>query len=91
MKVLFDPDFYRQYKKVDVRIQNSVDESIRIFRKNPTDPQLNNHLLREPYQNYRSIDITADCRALYEEVSAAEDTIAYFVTLGTHDQLYGNV
>lgn len=89
MKVLFDRNFYRQYKKADVRIQNSVDESIRILRKNPNNPQLNNHLLHEPYQNLRSIDITSDYRALYKEVVTEKDTIAYFVALGTRDQLYG--
>lgn len=88
MKTRFSPDFYKQYKKVNVRIQNSVDEHIRIFRKNPMDPQLNNHSLRKPYQGYRSIDISADYRALYKEISIGEDTLAYFVSLGTHDQLY---
>ena len=89
MKVIFDPDFYRKYKKLDVRIQNSIDGSIRIYRKNPNDLQLNNHLLHEPYQGYRSIDITAEYRALYEEMTVGEDTITYFVIFGTHDELYG--
>ena len=89
MKVYFDAEFYRQYKKIDVRIQKSIDERIRIFRKNPNDLELNNHPLHEPYQGYKSIDITSDYRALYEEVTIGEDTIAYFTTLGTHDELYG--
>ncbi len=88
MRVFFDPKFYRQYKKVNVRIQNSVDACIRIFRKNSMDTQLNNHLLRDKYAGYRSIDITADYRALYEEVTIGKETVAYFVTLGTHSQLY---
>ena len=67
MKVVFDPDFHKLYKKVDVRIQNSVDERIRIFRKNHLDLQLNNHSLKEPYLGCHSIDITADFRAIYEE------------------------
>lgn len=90
MKVFFDPDFYKQYKKVDVRIQNSVDERIRIFRKNPMDSQLNNHALHEPYRGYRSIDITTDYRALYKDVSIEAEMVAYFVILGTHDELYGD-
>lgn len=89
MKIFFDPGFYRQYKKVDVRIQNSVDECIRIFRKNPMDPQLNNHQLHESHRGYRSIDITANYRGLYEEVKTGKDTVALFVALGTHDELYG--
>lgn len=92
MKILFDPDFYRQYKKINVRIQHKVDELIDLFRKNPQDPQLSNHLLHEPYQGLRSIDITVDYRALYQEVKVGEkDIVAYFVVLGTHDQLYGKI
>lgn len=91
MKVYFDPNFHRKYKKLDVRTQNRIDQCIRIFRKNPMDPELNNHLLQKPYQGYRSIDITADYRALYEEDEIEEDAIAYFVLLGTHDELYGKI
>ncbi len=88
MRARFSPKFYRQYKKVNVRIRNSVDECISIFRNNPMDPALNNHSLREPYQNYRSVDITSDYRAHYKEVNVGKDTIAYFVALGTHDEFY---
>ncbi len=88
MKVYFDAEFYRRYKKADVRIQKSVDERIRIFRKNPMDPQLNNHPLRKPYQGYRSIDLTADYRAIYKERPQEKEIIAYFTGLGNHKQLY---
>ena len=88
MKIFFDPNFYRQYKKVNVRIQHNVDEQISIFRQNLQDPQLNNHLLHEPYQGYRSIDITNDYRAVYKEITESEDPVAYFVTLGTHKELF---
>ena len=88
MKVFFDPEFYRQYKKLNVRIQHKIDQRLRIFRKNPMDPKLNNHLLHEPYQDYRSIDITVDYRAHYKELNMREEVIAYFVLLGTHAELY---
>ena len=89
MKIDFSPNFYRQYKKANVKIRKSVDKKIAIFIKNPYDSSLNNHLLHEPYQEYRSIDITADYRALYEEVHLGTEELAYFVRIGTHDQLYG--
>lgn len=66
----------------------SVDQRIELFTKNPNDFELNNHLLHVPYQKLRSIDITVDWRALYQELTIGEDIIAYFVELGTHDQLY---
>ena len=88
MKVRFSPNFYRQYKKADVRIQNSIDEKLRIFRKNPIDLELKNHTLQEPYQDRRSIDITNDYRAHYREIKEGMETVAYFVSLGTHEELY---
>jgi hypothetical protein len=36
----------------------------------------------------RSIDITNDYRAIYEEVREGDNTIAYFFLLGTHKELY---
>lgn len=88
MKVIFNKDFHRQYKKVDVRIQNSVDERMRIFRRNPKDLELNNHALKKEWEGYKSIDITSDFRAVYKEMDLGEDTVAYFVALDTHDKLY---
>lgn len=88
MKARYSPDFYRQYKKANVRIRNSVDKRIKIFLKNPHDPQLKNHALRDEYEGLSSINITADWRAIYEEVQTGEDIYAYFISLGTHRELY---
>ena len=72
-----------------LRIRKSFKQKIAIFAKDPFNSHLNNHPLKREYQGYRSIDITADWRALYKEVEVDEDIVAYFVLLGTHDQLYG--
>lgn len=88
MKVKLGPDFFKKLKTVDVRIRKSFRERIAIFAKNPLDLQLNNHELREPYKGLRSIDVTNDYRAVYEEQTAGKDTVAYFSLLGTHKDLY---
>ena len=88
MKVRYSPDFYRKYKKADVRIQNRVDEKIEVFLKDPYDLQLDNHTLKRQWKGYRSIDITSDWRAIYKETQIGDESVAYFVVLGTHDQLY---
>ncbi len=88
MKVRYSPYFYKQYKRVDVRIRNSFDQKVALFIQNPNDLELNNHLLREPYTGLKSIDITADWWAFYQELVISGDVVAYFVELGTHDQLY---
>lgn len=90
MKRRYDPAFLKALKKADVRVQKSFKEKIVIFAKNPHDPQLNNHQLENEYKGYRSIDITTDYRAIYEEINEADELIAYFLLIGTHRQLYNN-
>jgi len=89
MRVQYDHDFLDKLKRVNVRIHKSFDERIELFKQNPNNPQLNNHALREPYEGFRSIDITNDYRAVYEEVPSGNETVAYFSLLGTHKELYG--
>ena len=89
MKVRYSPDFYQKYKKADVRIQNRVDQKIEVFLKDPYDLQLDNHTLKRQWKGYKSIDITSDWRAIYKERQIGNESVAYFVALGTHDELYG--
>lgn len=88
MKVALDPGFYKKLKKVDVKIGKSVRGRICLFSKNPQNPQLNNHPLKREYHGFRSIDITADYRAIYKEIREGKEVIAYFVAIGTHKDLY---
>lgn len=88
MKIQYDPDFIKSLKKANVRVRKSFKEKIIIFSKNPDNPYLDNHQLHGKYQGYRSIDITADWRAVYEEINEEDEVIAYFIAIGTHEQLY---
>lgn len=90
MKIVYDPAFIKTLKKLNFRIRKSFKERILLFSKDPYNLQLDNHPLRKKYQRYRSIDITADYRAIYKEIHENEEIIAYFTELGTHEQLYGN-
>ena len=74
--------------KIDVMIRNRFKERMLIFSTNPIHPKLRNHPLRGEYSVKRSIDITADWRAIYEEKIEVEELIAYFIALGTHSQWY---
>ena len=89
MKIRYGPDFYRQYNKADVKIRNKVDEKVEMFLKDPYDLQLDNHALKRQWKGCRSIDITSDWRAIYKETQIGDETVAYFVVLGSHDELYG--
>ncbi len=89
MRAQTSKQLLEKLKKLDVRIRNSFFEKIKIFEENHQDPLLNNHALKREYHGYRSINITADYRALYKEITEGDKTIAYFVLLGTHEELYG--
>mgnify|MGYP001581907214 CR=1 FL=1 len=88
MRVKLSKEFLKQYKKIDIRIQKAFDQRLKVFLKNPRDLSMNNHKLRDKYIGCRSIDVTADYRAIYEEVQEGEEIIAYFIAIGTHKQLY---
>lgn len=88
MRIQLAPRLIKFLKKQNVKIRNSFLNSIKLFAKNHYDPQLNNHDLKREWIGHRSIDITTDWRAIYEEVDEGDEIIAYFVALGMHNQLY---
>lgn len=90
MKIVYDSGFLEKLKKVDVRIRKRVKDRILLFSKDPNNLRLNNHPLKKGFQGYRSIDITSDWRIIYKETKIGRETVAYFTTLGTHKDLYGN-
>lgn len=88
MNVQLDSDFTKKLKKQSVLIRKNFKERIIIFSKDPDYPKLNNHPLREKWKGHRSIDITDDWRAIYKEIRIGGEIIAYFVAIGTHEELY---
>ncbi len=85
MKIILHGNFKKRYKKLNISQQRRFKERRDLFLKNPLHPLLNNHALHHPYEGYRSINVTGDLRAIYEETSP--DT-AHFIALGTHPELY---
>lgn len=90
MKVRYSADFYKKYKKLNVRIRRNLDEKVEIFIRDPHALELDNHSLKRQWKGFRSIDITADYRAVYKELLIGDEVVAYFVTAGTHNELYRN-
>ena len=78
-------NFQKIYRKLPISLQKAVDHKMALFYQEPFSPMLNNHQLKGKYQNYRSINITGDYRAVYKTVSDKE---VIFTKLGTHSQLY---
>lgn len=89
MRVQLAPKLISKIKKLNVRIRNNFKKKIEIFSKDPNNSELNNHKLQREWEGFSSIDVTSNWRAVYQEIDEeGEDTVAYFVELGTHGDLY---
>ncbi|MBU1000352.1 type II toxin-antitoxin system mRNA interferase toxin, RelE/StbE family [Patescibacteria group bacterium] len=89
MIVKYTGNFLKQLKKSNIRIRKAFKQRLLLFVKDTNDLELNNHPLQKDYAGYKSIDITAEYRAIYKEVIQKDDTYIYFAAFGTHNQLYG--
>ena len=86
MNINYSKKFSKQFAKAPKKIQFAFKERLMIFMNNKFDSPLNNHQLIGEYSEYRSINITGDWRAIYEEI---DDETVYFMYLATHSNLYG--
>ena len=84
MQVVFHKNFKKQTKKFKT-LKTKIEQRLFLFMQDPFNPILNNHPLIGKYKGYRSINITADYRAVYESIN---DDLAYFITLDKHSNLY---
>lgn len=95
MKFQLSPELIDKLKKQDVRIRNSFKKALDVFFKDPDNLELDNHKLKREWEGFRSINVTADLRAIYQEDKQSFSTnkegnepVAYFVALGTHKELF---
>jgi len=85
MIIIFSRAFKRKYKRLSLKDRKRFDERLGLFEEDSLNPILRNHSLHGPYVKYRSIDITGDLRALYENV---DGNIVCFIDIDTHNNLY---
>jgi len=85
MRIQLHKNFEKQYKKLPIEIKDKFLERINIFLKDEFNPVLNNHALRGKYQNYRSLSVTGDFRAIYKRQSKEK---AIFIAIDKHSHLY---
>jgi len=86
MTVRYHSRFLKTFRKLPAPIQDKFLARLSIFQLEPFHPLLNNHSLDAAYRNWRSLNVTGDYRALFEEVD--DDTVV-FMKIGTHSELYG--
>ena len=73
------------FKKQPVWIQDKFAERVQLLLENIYNPLLNNHMLEGEWIGCRSINVTGDIRAVFEELSHKH---VEFVAIGTHSELY---
>jgi len=73
------------FKKHPIWVREKFQERFSLFLEDMYHPLLNNHPLEGEWIGCRSINITGDIRAVFEEVD-----IGYveFIAIGTHSELY---
>ena len=85
IRIIYHRNFKKGFKKIKLSEQKAFEERIAIFIINPTDSVLNNHSLHGKYLGCRSINITGDLRAVFEELG---DGVIFLLAIDTHSNLY---
>jgi addiction module RelE/StbE family toxin len=78
--------FEKQLAKLPQKRRDKVIATIEQFLDDPTDPTLRNHELTGEWTGFRSISVGGDLRLHFQITD--NDTVAYFVAVGSHSQLY---
>ena len=85
MIITYSRVFKKMFRKQSASIQEKFHERIILFLKNKHNPLLSNHALNGEWAGCRSINVTGDIRAVYEEIDKKH---VEFVDIGNHSELY---
>ncbi|MBI3634295.1 MAG: type II toxin-antitoxin system YafQ family toxin [Candidatus Yonathbacteria bacterium] len=85
MVITYSRVFKKMLRKQPAVMQEKFYERLTLFVKNPYHPLLINHLLNGEWVGCRSINITGDISAIFEEISGEH---IEFVDIGSHSKLY---
>ncbi len=88
MRIRFDHKLLkdlRNIKKKDSKLYEQIDKKLNLFGVNPKHQSLRIHKLSGKLNNLWSLSINKSIRMAYLLLDEEE---AYFVDIGTHDQVY---
>lgn len=88
MKINRTKKFIKHYEKINYKVQIKFLSKLEIFKQNPFEESLRNHILKWKYDGLRSIDITWDYRAIFKEFPDGTYEFVDFTDIWTHSQLY---
>ena len=91
MEIELSPLFRKNFRqRANRRIEKLFEERLRVFRKNPHDPALRNHVPAYDREGQRSFSLTSDegpddFRVIFRRIGRRKYLLVDF---GRHDQLY---
>ena len=91
IKVKLGPGYeqvYRDLVQDDQEFRDYVTELVELFRKNPQDTRLDNHVLTKKMEGKCSFSITEDIRIIYEWVGLST---VRFLDIGPHAKVYRKI
>lgn len=74
-----------QLNKKDKKLVSRIEKQVKLFESNPKHPSLRTHKLTGNLANRWSISVSRGLRMVYVIL---DKDVAYFVDLGSHDQVY---
>lgn len=81
MQIAYSPQFVRDFKRLECKIQKKAKHKEEIFRHNPFDSRLKTHKLSGRFEGYWSFSVAYDCRIIF---SFYNENAARFVAIGGH-------
>ena len=85
MVITYSRVFKKMFRKQSEVIKEKFYERLTLFIKDPHYSLLNNHALGGKWVGCRSINVTGDIRAVFEEIDSEH---IEFVDIGSHSELY---
>ena len=86
MRIEYSKRFQKDLFKLSRKIRLAFATRLELFIDDKFHSLFNNHSLLGEYSGCRSINITGDIRAIFEEYDHGQ--VIYFITIGTHSRLY---
>ncbi|MBI5221461.1 MAG: type II toxin-antitoxin system mRNA interferase toxin, RelE/StbE family [Candidatus Magasanikbacteria bacterium] len=86
MQIEYSRRFVKELRKAPRKIQIAFRDRLVLFVDSQFSQILKNHKLVGEMKNCRSINITGDWRAIYQELE--NGGVVFFIMFGTHSQLY---
>ncbi len=84
MYLVYRNSFKKDAKKLRKNIQEKLKERLKLFLIDKFSPELNNHKLKGKYEDFSSINISGDLRALF----IMDGDYAVFTKIDNHGNLY---